>query len=156
MALATLGLGTSGKQELLSLRSNSPRFARDVFCRFVPGHCSRSAPTALATLGDPPGLLGIYLGLLGHLHTISVKPRSKFQKSEKIAFRPKNAFRPKSPLCAEKTRNAARILKFSGVPSALAGSDRTCGDVRPTLRGAISKNFENFDIFIFWVCHDAK
>ena len=136
-SLASLGEGQSGTRELFSLRSNSPRSARDVFRRFASGHCCRSAPTALATLGDPQSLPGIYLGLLGHLHNIPVKPRSKFQKSEKIAFRPKNAFRPKSPLYAEKTRNAARVLKFSGVPSALAGSDPTYGDVRPTLRGAI-------------------
>ena len=123
------------------------------------GNCFRCAQTALAPLGKfftvsprvtvvaslkrpslrsgtPRAFKGIYLGLLGRLRTISVKPRSKFQKSEKIAFRPKNAFRRKSPLYVEKTRNAAQVLKFSGVPSALAGSDRTCGDVRPTLRGA--------------------
>ena len=115
------GGSISGTRELFSLRSNSPRSAREVFRLFAPGHCCRFAPTALATLGDPPGLPGIYLDLLGHLRTISVKPRSKFQKSEKIAFRPKNAFRPKSPLYA--VENAKRCPGFK----VFGGAERVGG-----------------------------
>ena len=100
----SLRSGTSGTQELLSLRSNIPRFARGgslwdartVFATLKQPslRSGRFSPFRLGSLlslrsndpryaRGPPSLTGIYLDLLGCLRNISGKPRSKFQKSEK-------------------------------------------------------------------------